>query len=203
MSISKAVENLHDAFRRLPGVGPKTAQRFVFHLLARDRPSAFRIADSLLFAAENVRHCNQCNNFSESESCSICSSPTRDRSKLCIIETPADLATFESTGTYVGLYFVLMGRISPINGIGPNELGIKALIKTLDSNPVKEIILATNITIEGDATAEYLMKLLSKYDLKTTQLARGIPVGGELEYMDKGTLVEAFQRRVSISQKMN
>ena len=200
MSVSKAVEDLLTAFRRLPGVGPKTAQRFVFHLLARDRPSAFQIVDSLRNAAEKVRHCSRCNNFSESPLCSICRSPDRDRTKLCIVETPADLSTFEAAGAYDGLYFVLMGRISPIDGIGPNELGISELLETINSNPISEIILATNITVEGDATANYLTDLLSSSGSKTTQLARGIPVGGELEYMDQGTLVEAFQRRVSISR---
>ncbi len=196
MTVSKAVEDLMKAFRRLPGVGPRTAQRFVFQLLARDRHGAAEIASTLRVAVDNVRHCRQCNNFSESEICNICSSPSRDHSQLCIVETPADLASFEDAGAYQGLYFVLMGRISPLDGIGPDDLGIEELLKTLSQHPIKEIILATNITLEGDATADYLTDLLVKRGFTTTRLARGLPLGGELEYMDKGTLIEAFHRRI-------
>ena len=196
MTVSKAVEDLMKAFRRLPGVGPRTAQRFVFQLLARDRHGAAEIASTLRVAVENVRHCRQCNNFSESEFCNICSSPSRDHSQLCIVETPADLASFEDAGAYQGLYFVLMGRISPLDGIGPDDLGIEELLKTLSQHPIKEIILATNITLEGDATADYLTDLLAKRGFTATRLARGLPLGGELEYMDKGTLIEAFHRRI-------
>ena len=196
MTVSKAVEDLMKAFRRLPGVGPRTAQRFVFQLLARDRHGAAEIASTLRVAVDNVRHCRQCNNFSESEICNICSSPSRDHSQLCIVETPADLASFEDAGAYRGLYFVLMGRISPLDGIGPDDLGIEELLKTLSQHPIKEIILATNITLEGDATADYLTDLLAKRGVTATRLARGLPLGGELEYMDKGTLIEAFHRRI-------
>ncbi len=196
MTVSKAVEDLMKAFRRLPGVGPRTAQRFVFQLLARDRYGAAEIASTLRVAVDNVRHCRQCNNFSESEICNICSSPSRDHSQLCIVETPADLASFEDAGAYRGLYFVLMGRISPLDGTGPDDLGIEELLKTLSQHPIKEIILATNITLEGDATADYLTDLLSKRGFTATRLARGLPLGGELEYMDKGTLIEAFHRRI-------
>ena len=196
MTVSKAVEDLMKAFRRLPGVGPRTAQRFVFQLLARDRHGAAEIASTLRVAVDNVRHCRQCNNFSESEICNICSSPSRDHSQLCIVETPADLASFEDAGAYQGLYFVLMGRISPLDGIGPDDLGIEELLKTLSQHPIKEIILATNITLEGDATADYLTDLFVKRGFTATRLARGLPLGGELEYMDKGTLIEAFHRRI-------
>lgn len=196
MTVSKAVEDLMKAFRRLPGVGPRTAQRFVFQLLARDRHGAAKIASTLQVAVDNVRHCRQCNNFSESEICNICSSHSRDHSQLCIVETPADLASFEDAGAYQGLYFVLMGRISPLDGIGPDDLGIEELLKTLSQHPIKEIILATNITLEGDATADYLTDLLVKRGFTATRLARGLPLGGELEYMDKGTLIEAFHRRI-------
>ena len=196
MTVSKAVEDLMKAFRRLPGVGPRTAQRFVFQLLARDRHGAAEIASTLQVAVDNVRHCRQCNNFSESEICNICSSHSRDHSQLCIVETPADLASFEDAGAYQGLYFVLMGRISPLDGIGPDDLGIEELLKTLSQHPIKEIILATNITLEGDATADYLTDLLVKRGFTATRLARGLPLGGELEYMDKGTLIEAFHRRI-------
>lgn len=196
MTVTKAVEDLARAFRRLSGVGPKTAQRYTFQLLARDRAAASEIAAALSFAVDNVTHCKRCNNFSESPSCSICSSPSRDESQLCIVETPADLTSFEETGVYQGLYFVLMGRISPLDGIGPEDLSISELLETLESHSIKEIIIATNSTIEGDATAEYLSTLLAKHGYSTTRLARGLPLGGEIEYMDKGTLIEAYQRRI-------
>lgn len=196
MTVTKAVEDLTKAFRRLSGVGPKTAQRYTFQLLARDRPAANEIADALKFAVDNVTHCKRCNNFSESPKCNICASPSRDETQLCIVETPADLTSFEETGVYPGLYFVLMGRISPLDGIGPEDLSINELLDTLKSYPIKEIIIATNITIEGDATAEYLSTLLAKHGYNATRLARGLPLGGEIEYMDKGTLIEAFQRRI-------
>ena len=196
MAVSKAVEDLTNALRRLPGVGPKTAQRYVFQLLARDRKGAQEIANTLQVAVESVSHCEQCNNFSETPVCSICKSPGRDRTQICIVETPADLNSFEEAGVYRGLYFVLMGRISPMDGIGPDDLNIKELLKILKSNPIDEIILATNITVEGDATADYLSEIIAEEGLTTTRLARGLPLGGELEYMDKGTLIEAFHRRV-------
>ena len=196
MTVSKAVEDLMTAFRRLPGVGPRTAQRIVFQLLARDRPGAFEIARALQFAAENIRHCEKCNNFSETPVCNICTSPSRDQTQLCIVETPADLSSFEDSGAFQGLYFVLMGRISPLDGIGPDDLGVENLLVRLESVPVQEIILATNSTVEGDATAEYLSELLGKRGYNATRLARGVPLGGELEYLDRGTITEAFQRRV-------
>ncbi|MDE0310595.1 MAG: recombination mediator RecR [Acidiferrobacterales bacterium] len=196
MTVAKAVDDLTKALRRLPGVGPKTAQRYVFQLLARDRKGATEIVDTLQKAVESVRHCSQCNNFSESPVCSICDSPARDRSQLCIVETPADLNSFEEAGVYQGLYFVLMGKISPMDGIGPDDLNIDELLDVLKSNPVNEIILAMNITLEGDATADYLSERMTEYGCTITRLARGLPLGGELEYMDKGTLIEAFQRRV-------
>ncbi len=196
MAITKAVEDLTRAFRRLSGVGPKTAERYTFQLLARDRQAAAEIATALMFATENVTHCSRCNNFSETATCSLCDSPSRDDSQLCIVETPADLNSFEDTGIYQGLYFVLMGRISPLDGIGPEDLSIDELLNNLDHHPIKEIIIATNSTIEGDTTAEFLSNLLAKHGHRTTRLARGLPLGGELEYMDKGTLIEAYQRRI-------
>ena len=184
------------AFRRLPGVGPKSAQRIVFQLLARDRDAALEIARTLQHAAENVRHCDNCNNFSETQLCAICSSANRDRSILCVVETPADLSAFESSGIYDGLYYVLMGRISPINGIGPDDLGIEGLLRTLARNSVSEVILGMNSTVEGEATAEYLCEVLDSNGYRATLLARGLPVGGELEYLDGRTLAEAYRRRV-------
>lgn len=196
MTVAKAVDDLTKAFRRLPGVGPKTAQRYVFQLLARDRKGATEIADTLQKAVESVRHCKQCNNFSESPVCSICNSPARDRTQICVVETPADLNSFEEAGVYRGLYFVLMGKISPMDGIGPDDLNIDELLEVLQNNPVNEIILAMNITLEGDATADYLSERIAEHGIRITRLARGLPMGGELEYMDKGTLIEAFHRRV-------
>ncbi len=196
MAVSKAVDDLMKAFRRLPGVGSKSAQRMVFQLLARDRIGASMIAEALKFAVENVKHCEQCNNFSEIPVCSICASQKRDRSLLCVVETPADLTSFEDSGVYNGLYFVLMGRISPLDGIGPNEIAVDGLLSRIDERGFSEVILATNSTVEGDATADYLSDVLSMRGLTTTRLARGLPLGGELEYLDKGTLAEAFQRRI-------
>ena len=196
MSTTKAVEDLIKSFRRLTGVGPKTAQRFTFQLLAQDRGAASAIANALQFAIENVTHCKHCNNFSESSVCSICQVPDRDKTLLCIVETPADLNSFEATGVYNGYYYVLMGRISPMEGIGPDDLNVSELLINLSGRPVEEIIIATNSTIEGDATADFLSNLLTKNNYSITRLARGLPLDGELEYMDKGTLIEAFQRRV-------
>ena len=196
MAVSKAVDDLMKAFRRLPGVGSKSAQRMVFQLLARDRVGASMIAEALKFAVENVKHCEQCNNFSEIPVCSICASQKRDRSLLCVVETPADLTSFEDSGVYNGLYFVLMGRISPLDGIGPNEIAVDGLLSRIEERGFSEVILATNSTVEGDATADYLSDVLSVRGLTTTRLARGLPLGGELEYLDKGTLAEAFQRRI-------
>ena len=196
MAVSKAVDDLMKAFRRLPGVGSKSAQRMVFQLLARDRIGASMMAEALKFAVENVKHCEQCNNFSEVPVCSICASQKRDRSLLCVVETPADLTSFEDSGVYNGLYFVLMGRISPLDGIGPNEIAVDGLLSRIDERGFSEVILATNSTVEGDATADYLSDVLSMRGLTTTRLARGLPLGGELEYLDKGTLAEAFQRRI-------
>ncbi len=196
MKTPQPVEDLLSAFRALPGVGPRTAQRYVFELLARDREAGASLAASLQGALESVRHCRRCNSFSETEICSICASPARDATQLCIVETPADMASFEDSGAYQGLYFVLMGRISPMDGIGPEDLGIRELLALLDTNPIREVVIATNSTIEGDATADYLIDVLAERGLAATRLARGLPYGGELEYLDKSTLVEAFQRRI-------
>ena len=196
MIIPQTVENLLDAFRRLPGVGPRTSQRYVFQLLARDREAGFDIVESLHNALNSITHCRRCNNFSESEICGICSSSSRNSTQMCIVETPADMASFEDAGVYQGLYFVLMGRISPMDGIGPDDMGISELIVNLDRHPVQEVVIATNNTVEGDATADYLIKILDDRGLSATRLARGLPFGGELEYMDKSTLVEAFHRRI-------
>ena len=195
MSSSPAIEALKQALRRLPGVGPKSAQRMALHLMGRDREGARVLAEALRQALERVRHCIQCNDFSEEELCPLCSSPRRQRSLLCVVESPADLASIEQSGIYTGLYFVLMGRLSPLDGIGPDELKLDRLEKLLDQQEVKEIILATNLTVEGEATAHYIGELARARGIKATRIAYGVPVGGELEYTDRGTLARAMSGR--------
>lgn len=195
MSHSQAIDQLQEAFRRLPGVGPKTAQRMAFHLLERDQDGARVIAEALQRALKTVIRCKRCNNFSETELCDICGSSKRDASTLCIVETPADLEAIEQTGAYQGMYFVLMGRLSPLDGIGPDDLGFERLKKLIESEEVQELIIATNLTMEGEATADYLHQLLEGSGVNVTRLARGVPVGGELEYIDHSTLSQAFTDR--------
>jgi recombination protein RecR len=195
MKDTPALEALKQALRRLPGVGPKSAQRMALHLLERDREGAERIASSLQHALKVVGHCKQCNNLSEEELCQICSSPKRDHSILCVVESPADLMSMEESSAYPGIYFVLMGHLSPLDGIGPDELGIDKLEALLDKGEIKEVVLATNLTVEGDATAHFISDLAHKRGLKATRIAHGVPVGGELEYVDSGTLARAFDGR--------
>jgi len=195
MAISKAIEALMEALKALPGVGPKNAQRMAFHLLERNREGAQEIADALNHALQTITSCRRCNNFCESELCDICGSEKRDQSLLCVVETPADLEAVEQVGAYKGLYFVLMGRLSPLEGIGPEKLGFKRLGELVAHNEISEVVIATNITPEGETTADYTQQLLAPYDIKVTRLARGVPVGGELEYMDQRTLAAAFKDR--------
>jgi recombination protein RecR len=195
VSDSPAIEGLKQALRRLPGVGPKSAQRMAFHLLARDRDGARQIAEALRVALERVGHCRRCNDFSEDEICPLCASPRRDRSLLCVVESPADLSSIEQSNAFQGQYFVLMGRLSPLDGIGPDELGIDRLEALLDEGQVKEIILATNLTVEGEATAHYISELARARGIRATRIAYGVPVGGELEYTDRGTLARALTGR--------
>ena len=190
-----AIGRLKEALRRLPGVGPRTAQRIAFHMLERDREGARLLAEALMVAVERVTHCGRCNNFSEAELCRICSSGKRNGDLLCVVETPADLDIIEQAGAYSGLYLVLMGRISPLDGIGPDQLAVELLLWNINEYPVKEVILATNLTVEGEATADYLSGLLESRDVVISRLARGVPVGGELEYMDSNTLNQAFLER--------
>lgn len=190
-----ALEALKEALRRLPGVGPKSAQRMAFHLLGRDREGARAIAQALTTALERVVHCQRCNNFSEAELCPICSSPRRDRALLCVVESPADLASLEQSGVYNGLYFVLMGRLSPLDGIGPEQIGIPRLERLLDEGEIKEVVLATNPTAEGETTAHYIGELVRARGIRATRIAYGIPVGGELEYTDRSTLARALTGR--------
>ncbi|MFQ6021184.1 MAG: recombination mediator RecR [Acidiferrobacterales bacterium] len=194
-AVTPAIEALKQALRRLPGVGPKSAQRMALYLLERDREGGRQIVDSLRNALERVIHCRRCNNFSEQEICPLCNSSRRDRSQLCVVESPADLMSLEQAGVYKGLYFVLMGRLSPLDGIGPEELGIPRLEALLDEGSIKEVILATNLTVEGEATAHYIGELARARKIRATRIAYGVPVGGELEYVDQGTLARAFTGR--------
>ena len=200
MSNAKAIEALQNALKCLPSVGPKTAQRMAFHLLERDRVGAEAISDALQFALNNIGHCSSCNTLSEQEVCSICSSQKRNKHTLCIVETPADLSAIEQVGAFNGRYFVLMGALSPLDGIGPEKLAIERLVNRLRDTAITEVVIATNLTVEGETTADYLYALLQDQhpSLTTTRLARGVPVGGELEYMDQATVAQAFRDRKKI-----
>jgi len=195
-----SLEELTQALRCLPGVGPKSAQRMALHLLQYDREGARRLARALGGAAENIHHCERCNTFTEGELCALCRSAKRDPSLLCVVETPADLMMMEQTQAYSGLYFVLMGRLSPLDGIGPKEIRLDRLLKRAQDGVVREIVLATNFTNEGEATAHYIGELLTAKGLTVTRLARGVPVGGELEYVDSGTLAQALRERRALTQ---
>ena len=184
-----------EALRCLPGIGPKAAQRAAYHLLQYDRPGAQRLAGALGRALQNISRCARCNSFTEEELCALCASPKRDASLLCVVETPADLLMMEQTLAYDGLYFVLMGRLSPLDGIGPREIGLDVLQKRAADGTVKEVIVATNFTNEGEATAHYVGEMLNGRGIKVSRIARGIPVGGELEYVDTGTLAQALVER--------
>jgi recombination protein RecR len=195
MKTPSSLADLMDALRCLPGVGPKSAQRMAFHLLQRDRPGAARLSAALARALERIRHCEKCNSFSEEAACELCRSPRRDPSLLCVVETPADLLTMEQAQCYSGLYFVLMGALSPLDGIGPKEIHLERLLARATDGAVREVILATNFTVEGEATAHYIGELLRARGLKVTRIARGLPVGGELEHVDSGTLAQAVAER--------
>lgn len=187
--------DLVQALKRLPGVGPKSAQRLAFHLLQNDRQAATSLGESLLKAVAEIRHCSLCNNFCHSEVCSICSDPRRNTSLVCVVETPADLAAIEATQTYRGYYYVLMGRASPLDGVRPESLDWPKLSLRLDDGQVKEVILATNFTNEGEATAVFLTDRIRRMALKVSRLARGVPIGGELEYTDPSTVARALLDR--------
>jgi len=189
------LDELVRALRCLPGVGPKAAQRMALHLLQHDRDGAVRLANALEQAARTIRHCERCNTFTADAVCALCRSTKRDSSLLCVVETPADLMMVENTQAYTGLYFVLMGRLSPLDGIGPREIRLERLLKRATDGVVREVILATNFTNEGEATAHYIGELLAARGLEVTRLARGVPVGGELEYVDSGTLAQALRER--------
>lgn len=195
MKASSSLEELISALRCLPGVGPKSAQRMAYHLMQRDQPGASRLAAALARALERVRHCERCNNYAEAAVCELCASPRRDSSLLCVIESPGDLLMMEQAQCYPGLYFVLMGALSPLDGIGPREIHLDRLVRRATDGVVKEVILATNFTVEGEATAHYVGEALRARGLKVTRIARGLPVGGELEHVDSGTLAQAVLER--------
>ncbi|HET9471281.1 MAG TPA: recombination mediator RecR [Usitatibacter sp.] len=190
-----ALDELIQSLRCLPGVGPKSAQRMAYHLLQRDTKGAERLARGLDDALARIRHCARCNTFTEAETCSLCASTRRDPSLLCVVESPGDLLMMEQTQSYPGLYFVLMGRLSPLDGIGPREIHLDRLVKRAVDGVVKEVILATNFTVEGEATAHYISELLAGKGIQVSRIARGLPVGGELEHVDSGTLAQAVLER--------
>jgi recombination protein RecR len=193
--MSPLLQQLIDALKCLPGVGPKSAQRMAFYLLERDTQGAKDLAYALTEAVEKIGHCTMCRTLSETVLCEICSSTSRDSSSLCVLETPADVFAIEHTAEFRGKYFVLMGHLSPLDGIGPAELGLDLLQTRLAGGEVKELILATNPTVEGEATAHYISDMAAKYQVLTTRIAHGVPLGGELEYIDAGTLAHAFSGR--------
>lgn len=195
MTSPGSLDSLIEALRCLPSVGPKSAQRIAYHLLQRDQAGAARLSNALSVALQKLRHCELCNNFTESEVCERCASPRRDRTQLCVVEMPVDLNMVEQTLAYQGMYYVLMGRISPLDGIGPREMGMERLLRRACNGEVCEVVLATNFTNEGEATAHYIGELLRARGLKVTRLARGVPVGGELEHTDAGTLAQAMVDR--------
>jgi recombination protein RecR len=192
---SPLIEQLITSLRVLPGVGPKSAQRMAYHLLERQRQGAEQLAKVLDQAVKQVGHCSHCRTLTEDETCNICRSERRDDQLICIVETPSDIQVFEDSAIYSGKYFVLMGHISPIDGIGPEELGLDKLEQLLKNKPIKEMVIATNPSVEGEVTAHYLQNLAKKYDVTVTRLAQGIPMGSELGYLDTGTLTQAFLSR--------
>jgi recombination protein RecR len=191
----EGLERLVAALRVLPGVGPKSAQRMAYHLLQRDRAGADQLGMSLQHALKTVRHCIKCNNFTEDEVCALCRSSRRDGSVICVVETPADLAMVEQTLSFSGMYFVLMGRLSPLDGVGPKDIGLDRLLARATDGDVQEVILATNFTNEGEATAHYIAEMLRTRRIRVSRIARGVPLGGELEYVDAGTLSQALVER--------
>ena len=195
MTTPSSLEALVEALRCLPGVGPKSAQRMAYYLMQRDRSGAQHLADALQFALAALKHCRRCNTFTEADICARCLSPKRDAGLLCVVETPVDMNMMEQTQAYSGLYYVLMGRVSPLDGVGPRELHLDQLLARADDGVVEEVILATNFTNEGEVTAHYLTEMLKSRGLRVSRIARGVPVGGELEYVDPGTLAQALRER--------
>ena len=205
MNYSPLIDQLIEAFSRLPGVGPKSAQRMVLHFLEKDRNGGKVLADALQAAMDGVGHCEKCRTLSEDTLCRICQNPARDQQTICVVETPADVFAVEQTASYKGLYCVLMGHLSPIDGIGPDEIGIGQLTDLVTNSDISEIILATNPTVEGEATAYYIAEqfnspAMQARDIRISRIAHGVPVGGELEYIDGGTLIHSFAGRLQINK---
>ena len=195
MAQAHALQALVEALKVLPGVGAKSASRMAYHLLQHDRRAATLLAGALTQAVRDVRHCSQCHTFTELEVCETCSDATRDASQLCVVETPADQSAIERTGTYKGMYFVLMGKLSPLDGIGPKDIGLLKLKQRVEQGDMREVILATNFTAEGEATAHVISEMLRRQGVRLTRLARGVPAGSELEYVDLGTIAHALVDR--------
>ncbi|QTL35117.1 recombination mediator RecR [Pseudoalteromonas viridis] len=199
MQLSPSLSALVEALRCLPGIGPKSAQRIAFHLLERDRSGGTQLGQSLLQAMDKIGHCGSCRTFSETPVCDICSNVKRqDTGLLCVVESPSDVLAIEQTGQYQGLYFVLMGHLSPLDGIGPNEIGMDILERTLANGNINEVILATNPTVEGEATAHFIGEMCHQHNVTASRIAHGMPVGGELELVDGMTLMHAFSGRKAI-----
>ncbi len=202
MSFSPLIKQLIENLQCLPGVGPKSAQRMALHLLERDRERCKQLAASLQDAADTVSRCDQCRTLTELTLCDICASTRRDESLLCIVETPADVIAIEQAGGYRGKYFVLLGHLSPIDGIGPEDLGIDSLVERVEQQDVREVILATNPTVEGEATAYFIIEQLKRSGVPVSRIAHGVPLGGELEFVDGGTLVHAFSGRTTVTESL-
>lgn len=198
MASEPLLEQLIEALRCLPGVGPKSAQRMALHLLERDREGGLALSATLASSMERIGRCKRCRNLTEQELCSVCANPRRDASLLCIVESPSDVLAIEHATGYQGQYFVLMGRLSPLDGIGPAELGLDELAGRLDSDPPAEIIIATNPTVEGEATAYYLQRMAQKRGIEVSRIAHGVPLGGELEFTDQSTIAHAFASRRAV-----
>lgn len=198
MTSEPLLTQLVEALRCLPGVGPKTAQRMALHLLERNREGGVRLSGVLIDAMQKIGRCKQCRDLTELEVCSICANPRRDQSKLCIVESPVDVLAIEQATAYKGRYFVLLGRLSPLDGIGPAELGLDQLAERLENDTPEEMIVATNPTVEGEATSYYLQRMAKTHNIKVSRIAHGVPLGGELEYTDQSTLAHAFGSRLLI-----
>lgn len=199
MNNPAVLEQLISALRCLPGVGPKSSTRMAYHLLQRDREGAQKLAASLQQALDKLAHCDYCNNFSEHQVCSVCQDNSRDKSTLCVVEMPTDLMMLENTRSYQGQYFVLMGKLSPMDGIGPKDIHLDKLLKRAQDNAIHEVILATNFTSEGEATAHYIGQMLRSRGIRVSRIARGLPMGGEIEYVDSGTLSTALLERKAVT----
>lgn len=198
MSGSSLINRLIESLRCLPSVGPKSAQRMAYHLLEHNRQGASQLANDLLEAIEHIGHCEKCRTLSETSVCDICGSGSRDQSVICVVESPADVQVVEQVADYRGVFFVLMGHLSPLDGVGPHELGLDILAKRLDAGSINEVILATNPTVEGEATAHYIAEMCNIRDIRVTRIAHGVPIGGELEYVNSTTLSHAFNGRVEL-----